>query len=209
MLPNEILAKVYRGEEVTPGEARTFNTHPTIGHDLIVNIPRLRGVAEMIRYQEKHYNGQGFPEDDRKGTDIPLGARILHAALYFDSYSLHGKDAIKAVARIKRQEEWFDPIILKALVDIIESEDHYEIAAITLEEMTSNMILVDDVVTGNGALVIPKGQELTAAQRTRLKNFAKTMDIREPIRVLLPHSSLMNIRNGSHADEYSRSERNI
>src|SRR5690606_30802027 len=50
---------------------------PAIGADLIEAIPRLENVAQIIRYQNKNYDGSGFPRDGVKGDEIPIGARVL------------------------------------------------------------------------------------------------------------------------------------
>ncbi len=50
---------------------------PEVSKNLISNIPRLEKVAEIVYYHQKHFNGAGFPQDDRAGEDIPLESRIL------------------------------------------------------------------------------------------------------------------------------------
>jgi response regulator RpfG family c-di-GMP phosphodiesterase len=53
--------------------------HHLVAADLIKDIPRFEKVAAIIRYQKKNYDGSGRPENDIvKGTDIPMGARLLH-----------------------------------------------------------------------------------------------------------------------------------
>jgi response regulator RpfG family c-di-GMP phosphodiesterase len=185
-LPPEILEKTYRGEALFAQEARMFESHPQIGHDLIANIPRLEGVAEIIAFQEKHFNGSGTPEDERKGDAIPLGARALHVALHYDTLISSGKDARHALAEIKDNASLYDPDIVTALETVIKAETRYEARAVRVEELQVDMILDVDVKTSKGLLLVSKGQEATGSLRARLLNFAKTMPIQEPIRVLVP-----------------------
>jgi response regulator RpfG family c-di-GMP phosphodiesterase len=90
MLPEEALMKLYRGQPLTEEESQLFNMHPFIASDLLVNIPRMQEIAEIIAYQEKHFDGSGIPHDARSGKEIPLGARILKVALDFDTLETGG-----------------------------------------------------------------------------------------------------------------------
>jgi len=185
-LPTEVLEKTYRGEALFAQEAKMFEAHPQIGHDLIANIPRLEAVAEIIAYQEKHYNGHGIPDDDRKAESIPLGARALHVALHFDTFVSSGKDARQALAEIRNDAHLYDPAVVDALEAVVKAETHYESQVVRLVELRAEMILDEDIKTSKGLLLVSKGQEATNSLRARLVNFAKTMPIQEPIRVLVP-----------------------
>ncbi len=48
------------------------------------------------------------------------------------------------------------------------------------------MILNEDIVTKSGVFVIPKGQLVSEAVITRLRNFARSTGIHEPFSVLVP-----------------------
>ena len=58
------------------------------------------------------------------------------------------------------------------------------------------MILEDDVVTEDGITVISKGTTLTVTLIERVRNFARTRGVRDPIQVRAPQ--------GSYADESQR-----
>jgi len=57
--------------------------HPTLGAELISPIKKLANVAPMIENSHERFDGLGYPHG-KKGTDIPLGARIISVV---DSYS--------------------------------------------------------------------------------------------------------------------------
>ena len=97
-IPEETLARLYRGEQLSRNEAEEFAAHPLVGRDLLKNIPRLEGVAEIIGYQEKRFDGTGTPPDARRGKSIPLGSRILKVALDFDALVSTGSTHAMAVA---------------------------------------------------------------------------------------------------------------
>jgi response regulator RpfG family c-di-GMP phosphodiesterase len=185
-VPNEVLEKVYQGKTLTTVESAMFCAHPQVGKDLIANIPRLEGVAEIIAYQEKHFNGTGIPADDRQGEGIPLGARTLHVALKFDTLVTSGLEPRAAFEKLQSEGNLNDPAVLAALAKIIKVDLRYESRSVLVRELLSRMILGEDVQTFDGVLLVAKGQEVTSSMRTRLKNFADTTRVKEPIRVLVP-----------------------
>ena len=72
-VPEQVLAKVYAGGELTQPERATYDRHAEIGAGLIAKIPRLKIVGEMIASQDKRFDGSGLPLDGKKEQAIPLG----------------------------------------------------------------------------------------------------------------------------------------
>jgi len=56
---------------------------------------------------------------------------------------------------------------------------------LTIAELEPGQILNEDVVTGTGMLLLTKGQHVTAAHLQRLRSFAHSAGIPEPIEVLI------------------------
>jgi response regulator RpfG family c-di-GMP phosphodiesterase len=185
ILPEEALGKLYRGQALTDEESQLFRQHPMIASNLLSNIPRMEEVAEIIRYQEKHFDGSGDPVDHRQGKSIPLGARILKAALDFDVLEVNGTPSQQALKSLKDRQGWYDPAVLQAMEAFLGGESRRILKELSLRELTSNMVLAEDLYTIRGQLLISKGQEVNAVIISRLMNFAKGTGIREPIRVLI------------------------
>jgi len=82
-VPEPVLAKLKTGVLLNSEERQAYNRVPEVGYRLLKNIPRLEGLADMVYYSQKNFNGSGFPHDDRKGAEIPLGARILRVCQDF------------------------------------------------------------------------------------------------------------------------------
>ena len=108
-LPSELLEKVYAGQALNDADQQVFDTHPAVGHDLIANIPRLQTVAQMIAYQEKRFDGSGVPPDQRKGREIPLGARVLKVVLDLDILVSGGAAPEAALDALRQRSGWYDP----------------------------------------------------------------------------------------------------
>lgn len=186
ILPEEALKKLCRGKNLTGEEAQLFDMHPMIASDLLTNIPRMKKIAEIIRYQEKHFDGNGNPKDTRKGKDIPLGARILKVALDFDLLEAKGVFKRRAIKQLQSRSGWYDPIVLDAFGKIVDDETMYIEREVMFSELKADMMLDEDISTSKGRLLITRGQEISDILLSRLKNFAKTEGVQEPIRVLIP-----------------------
>jgi response regulator RpfG family c-di-GMP phosphodiesterase len=186
LLPEEALKKIYHGQQLTPEETQLLDMHPFIASDLLNNIPRLEGIAKIIAYQEKHFDGSGIPVDNVRREEIPLGARILKVALDFDTLQTAGDSKSRAIAQLKQKSGWYDPAVVTALEAVVWIEGRFEVRVISLQDLRDNMILDDDVWTINGTLLIAKGQEVNSLICKRLHNFAETTGIKEPLQVLVP-----------------------
>ena len=99
--------------------------HPEIGAEIVAPIRKLRPVAEIILAHQERYDGSGYPRG-LKGTEIPLGARILAVV---DAYSAMTEDRVyrkamspeEAIAELKRcAGTHFDPQIVEVLLHVLE-----------------------------------------------------------------------------------------
>ncbi len=185
-VPDALLNKVYAGTELEEKEQEMFAAHPRVGRDLLRQIPRLEGVAEIIAYQEKLFSGRGQPEDGKKGSEIPLGARILKVALDCDNLEARGKCRAKVLECLKGRAGWYDTAVLKALEEIPEELESYSSQVLLVREMRCQMILAEDVLTNQSVMLVRNGQEITEALLQRLRNFSVNKSIREPLKVLVP-----------------------
>jgi response regulator RpfG family c-di-GMP phosphodiesterase len=182
-IPNEVLKKVSLGERLEADEKRMIDEHPLIGANLIAIIPRLDEVAEIVKYQQKHYDGRGVPPDGASGQDIPFGARVLHAVLDYDRYLSISGDAREALREVMGNSGYYDPAVMRALEQVIEEEVKNAPIKVSLNQLKPGMILADDINSMRGVVLIPKGQEITESSKLRLENFAKKMAL-QPILVM-------------------------
>ena len=185
-LPPDTVEKLYLGKPLTDHEKRMFESYPGVGRDLLANIPRLEKVAEIIYYQEKHFDGGGIPVDVRKRQEIPLESRILKVALDFDMHCLAGQTTAQALVHMRQAANRYDPSILAALRTIAGAQTDYQPRDVRITELTDAMIIADDVRAVTGLLLVSRGQEASRSLRERLHNFARHVGVQEPIRVLVP-----------------------
>ena len=186
ILPESVLKNVYRGAALTPEETQLYNQHPFLAADMIVKIPRMKRVAEIIRSQDKYYDGHGVFGDNRQGDKIPMEARILKVALDFDALESAGKTKTEAFGEMKQRKGWYDPTVIGAMKDAFAQEIKYEMKTAFVADLRDGMVLGEDIKSSQDILLASKGQEVNQSMILRLQNFCKTGEIRQPFTVLLP-----------------------
>jgi len=145
-------------------------------------IPRMGAIAKCISYQEKNFDGSGYPDDDCSGDKIPLGARLLKVIIDFDAYEIDANSS-KALAKLKRQAHFYDPAVLAAFEIVLEKISAVEEQPIKIRDLTDGMILTEDVITSTDAMLVSKGQETTESVRRHLNNFLEKNMIPDTVMV--------------------------
>jgi response regulator RpfG family c-di-GMP phosphodiesterase len=184
-VPEAAFKKAARGIPLSAEETEALRRHPRIGHGLVAKIPRLEGVAMIILYQEKRFDGGGIPEDGRRGGEIPLGARILKVANDFEQLNSGGADNDDAFSKLRQRRGWYDPAVLDSLIPLLDVKS--ETRMVNVDELDVDMVLDEHVVAGSGEVLVSRGQAVTDSMRERLRNYAESaMGVRQPIRVRRP-----------------------
>jgi len=188
-VPPLVLRKLDQGIELLSREREMIEKAPQIGHDLLVHIPRLEPVAKMVLYQNKHYDGGGFPADKVAGEEIPIGARMIK--ILHDRVLLEGDGVVKkhAYDAMKARGHVYDPVLLDKSFKCFEAFLENAISAarpvlaLNLHELESGVVLVSDIKTTDGVLLIAAGNHLTDVMIKRLLNNSASDRVKEPIYV--------------------------
>lgn len=189
-VPQEILRKAIQGRPLKESEKDVFESHPRVARELVSKIPRLEPVAEIVAYQGKLFNGQGYPPDWTSGEDIPLGSRILKLAFDWDDLTQAGLSPDFALAEIADRRGWYDPKVVAALRRILDLQEGYVVREVRISDLVDDWIIADNIYSVNGTLLCSKGQPVTAPIRLRLRNYAINVGISRPIRVFVPLSEI-------------------
>jgi hypothetical protein len=162
---------------------------PEIGANLLANIPRLESVARIVLYQNKNYDGSGFPADSVVGDEIPIGARILKVLSDVAELEASGLSKAKALEQMQTRSGRYDPQVLDstfACFDIyLPSPTAVKtvIQAIPLKELSIGHILSSNVETKDGVLIVCAGTKVTQMALEKLRNFDQIQGIKEPLHV--------------------------
>ncbi len=185
ILPPGTLDAVLSGNEINPEQMQMFEMHPVIASSLISKLPRLESIAEMIGYQLKGFDGSGTPRDVLKGEAIPLGGRILRIALDYDLHLQTQKTPQLAFAKLEEAIDVYDPGLFMFLEGMLGVEARYEIREVNTAGLHPGMILHEDVISKQGAMLLAKGVELDKNKIDRIYMFSEKVGIQEPLIVLV------------------------
>jgi response regulator RpfG family c-di-GMP phosphodiesterase len=185
-IPQDIVQSLARKAPLTPQQRAIVGRHPKIGSDLLRNIPRLDEVARMVLYQTKRFDGGGLPTDSVAGAQIPLGARILAAAIAFEALLSNGVGKAEALAQMTSQRGVFDPQVLEQLANVHPQGAEMRPERLPVQRLLAGHVLEQDIVHQGGALIVAKGQVITESMLARLRSYADLGTIKLEFDVLVP-----------------------
>lgn len=103
---------------------RIMQRHAVFGADMIesLGIDGTQDIVSIIRHHHESFLGGGYP-DGLLGESIPIGARIVSVADYYDaltsSRSYKKAFSQQAALQIMSTERRFDPIVFEAFLNIV------------------------------------------------------------------------------------------
>ena len=184
-VPAFVAHKARRGEEMNEAERKMWGRVPEVGYGLLRNVPRLEPVAEIVRYQHKHFDGGGLPDGPICGELIPLGARMLKVLLDLAEIEAGHASRSGAFALMQRQSQRYDPAVLDAarrcLGETERAAPPPPSVALPLSRLASGHVLAEDVATQEGKVLLTAGRRLTDVLLERLHNYAALAAVKEPI----------------------------
>ena len=120
-VPNIVLAKQ---PYFSTREKSIYKRHCIAGASMLENIAGFENICDMIRYHHEKWNGTGYPKR-LKGQNIPIGARIISVANYYDRNinpcTQHWqKTHAEAIIELQNKAGLdFDPAIVRAFIESV------------------------------------------------------------------------------------------
>jgi response regulator RpfG family c-di-GMP phosphodiesterase len=186
-VPPIVSQKARAGLRITGEERDVLNRVPQVSSDLLAKIPRLQGVARIVRYTGKHFDGTGFPFDDVKGPDLPLESRLIKALTDLAQQDNGKIPRFKVLEQMRAQPGVYDATVLDAIAR------HFELTAaparplvpraVSFSELRPGHLLAAEICTVDGVMVVSAGTKLTPLIMERLRNFASLSGLKEPIHI--------------------------
>ena len=190
-VPVEIRQKILRHEKLNSSEEMIVRNVSETGFNLLSNIPKLERIAHIIRYGKKSYNGKGFPKDDVAGNDIPVESRILNILSDLIEIEERVKSKREIMSTIRDKKQRYDPKLLSEIIDeFIGFRTRQPLLppknSITVEfdEMMEGDILLTDLRSPDGKLLLAQGSRLTRPILSGLKRHTRFCGIEGAIQVL-------------------------
>jgi putative nucleotidyltransferase with HDIG domain len=117
-VPEHILNKPGK---LTPAEFEKMKLHAPIGAEILSSIDFPYPVVPIVRHHHENWDGTGYP-DGIRGTDIPIGARILSVVDCFDAltsdrpYRPRMTDEAAVAILRERRGTMYDPEIVDIFI---------------------------------------------------------------------------------------------
>ncbi|MBB6520336.1 HD domain-containing phosphohydrolase [Pseudoteredinibacter isoporae] len=181
-MPDEAIKAINQGQRLDANYVQMYNHHPELAHQLISKIPRMEDVANSIRYQNKNFNGSGFPDIEMDGSNIPVASRLLKVIIDFDHYeSLFGNSDIAMKKLEAKSGILYDPKLIELFKKSLKFITHTGEKLINISELDTSMTLARDVETEAGTLLLSKGIKTSDAVISRLNSFQRSKSISDMV----------------------------
>jgi putative two-component system response regulator len=196
-IPDSVLTKAASNLHMSRAEQTMIRSIPESSRTILSNIPELKQIGNIVYWQDKNYDGTGFPLSDLDGRTIPIASRIIRVARDFEKLIESGLSSDEAQLRLHSQDRWYDPAVLTALdAQLLDEAAEYSMRAMTirLSDLRIGMEILEDIITTDDLLVVVgAGTEITGSMLERLHNFARIKGIREPIVIKRPDAFLNGV----------------
>lgn len=170
-IPAALREKLDRPSRMSPQDKQQVAAAREQIAALVRNIPRLEGVADILRHQSARYDGGDASGQAPKRDKLPLASRILHALYDVAELERSGLSVPAAVDVIGKIPGKHDPVVLKAIGRHVTPPQQRVPTPVPVKELIIGQELAADVITRDGRLLMRQGAELTEAGKAALLNF--------------------------------------
>jgi response regulator RpfG family c-di-GMP phosphodiesterase len=179
VIPVEVRSKAKSGERLTVSESRMLERVPEVGHRLLAHMPTFSSVAKDVLWQDKRFDGTGFPFETRVGSAIPLGARIIHLMQDVLDHEVAGLGRAAAIAVCEEDVGHYDPAVLAAAKLVFLRDTQVE-RILMLSEIEVGMVTRSNIKDDSGRTLVAGGIVITEALLQRLNYFHETRGLQQP-----------------------------
>jgi response regulator RpfG family c-di-GMP phosphodiesterase len=181
-LPTQLVEKLYCGEQLTPEEKILASGVPDVAMALLENIPRLDPVIQILaalKWTDEQIARLG------DGT-IGLGVRILDLILEYDTLITQGHSVDVAIQTLRRRAPRFTEELIEQFGKHLGAgSGKDEARVVLLKAVQPGMVIMQDIRTHLGTLLVPRGFEVTSLFVERARNFGPEL-LAEPVKVVVP-----------------------
>jgi response regulator RpfG family c-di-GMP phosphodiesterase len=170
-VPDEDFHRYLADEPMRTQQAIDVERFAQVGHDLVVNIPRLRPVAHMIGRQL-----------DAVGSRAPVGSRILRVVNDYLRFKTSG-DSYRAIDKLRSRPAIYDQQIVEHLIDILNQRK--QIISVSIADLKVGQTLSAPIKTIDGVTLIGTDCEVSEVVIERLKKFTATGRVDDKVKVTI------------------------
>ena len=179
-LRDELLEKIHGADKLTPQEAVASANAPHVAISLLESVPRLQpvmGILTALDWTDERIARLG---------DSSLGrcTRILGLVLDYDTLVTRGHSLEVALQSLRSRSARFGADLIERFAAHVSAEQNVgESRVIPLHSITPGMIIMQDVRTHAGTLVVTHGFEVTEVFLQRARTFDTEL-LNRSVRVL-------------------------
>ncbi|APX95106.1 two-component system response regulator [Halomonas sp. 1513] len=178
-------------------DREVYRSYPATGESLLMSLEPLQDAAQIIRHHQERWNGTGFP-NRLSGAEIPYGARLLKLAVDFIELQQgmvldHRVLRDEALALLRKYAgRTYDPEMCEAFVEMcIDKAPDLGLAdnsvlVLDTRRVEPGMVLVRDLHSDAGMLLLNEGKELSTGLIEKLMRFEESEDTRYTLLVRPP-----------------------
>lgn len=175
-IPEHILNKP---SKLSAGEFDKMKLHASVGAEILSSIKFPYPVVPIVRHHHENWDGTGYP-DKLRGTQIPLGARILAVVDCFDAltsdrpYRPKLSDSEAIAILMERRGQMYDPLVVDTFVAVKDQ---------LLQTLSANIQTPSEF---EGLLkVSPTAPPTTAGAASAIRVAVNHLELRHSIRTVL------------------------
>lgn len=162
-------------------------SHHILAAELLKQIPQFEDVAHILLLMRKQFDGTGEPHQDRiVGKNLPLGSRILKILIDLETLSTDHFRGREVLEEMRRKRNLYDVDLIDRLLGTqAATQNKRRDVRIPSHGLTAGMMLLEDLVTQNGQLLLRKNATLTETMCKLLSQWGNIDPIVSPVYVLL------------------------
>jgi HD domain-containing protein len=193
-LPIELVDKAVRGEPLNAAEELLLSEVPRVTQCLLARIPRLENVAAIVAYAARPQIAK-IPAS----ADVAANAAVLMNVLEFDALTSRGESAQTAIATLRARWGANSAPLLAHLGALHNTADSgTQLREIRVCDVVPGMILMDDLRTELGTLLVSSGYEVSQSFVDRMRNYAPGL-LAERVRVRTRTASAPTVKPAESA----------
>lgn len=200
LLPTWVQASISKSGLSSVQNYSSASSHNLLTADLITQIPGMSGVAQIIRLQNKNYDGTGEPiKEYLFGDKLPFGARLLHILINLDNLTTANYNGIEPLKSMIKNSLKYDSKLIERIINILtgtaKDKPKYtapgsvlEYKDCTLLELDEGNVIKEDIVTASGIKLASAGSTLSNNELKilRIWNSTSPDKIIEPVVIKNP-----------------------
>ncbi len=177
-----------------PNEKVLYQKFPIYGQKFVQSYSQLGCLGEIIRHQQEHVNGTGFP-DQLTDDMIPIESKIISVANAFDEI-LEKENIRNLRLEIGEAQDYLDPLYamgnhqldMTVVVALSVVMDKWKLKSIgkvkiAVEKLAPKMVLADHLLTKEGMILYTRDTALGPLHIEKINDFSKVNFLKIPISV--------------------------